>query len=127
MNEKKNKLSIHWKILIGILFGLLTGILATKLDNGLHLVQNFVKPFGTIFIKILKLIAVPLVFISLAKGIVDLKDIKKLSALGGKTILWYMMTTVFAVVLGLFLINVFKPGSGMNLEAFSQLSTDTID
>lgn len=127
MNEKKNKLSIHWKILIGILFGLLTGILATKLDNGLHLVQNFVKPFGTIFIKILKLIAVPLVFISLAKGIVDLKDIRKLSALGGKTILWYMMTTVFAVVLGLFLINVFKPGSGMNLEAFSQLSTDTID
>jgi len=125
--KNKTKLSIHWKILIGIILGLIIGFLATKADSGVHFVQNFIKPFGTIFIKILKLIAVPLVFLSLAKGIVDLKDIKKLSALGGKTIMWYLMTTVFAVILGLFLVNVLKPGSGLNLEVFSQLATDTID
>jgi len=125
MTEKK--LSIHWKILIGIVLGLLVGVVASKSELGIHLVQNFIKPFGTIFIKILKLIAVPLVFISLAKGIVELKDIKKLSALGGKTIIWYLSTTLFAVVLGLFLVNLFKPGSGLNLEAFQQLSTDSID
>ncbi len=125
MTEKK--LSIHWKILIGIVLGLLVGFVASKSEMGIHLVQNFIKPFGTIFIKVLKLIAVPLVFISLAKGIVELKDIKKLSALGGKTIIWYLSTTLFAVVLGLFMVNLFKPGSGLNLEAFQQLSTDSID
>ena len=123
----KKKLSIHWKILIGIVLGLLVGFVASKSETGIYLVQNFIKPFGTIFIKVLKLIAVPLVFISLAKGIVELKDIKKLSALGGKTIIWYLSTTFFAVVLGLFLVNFFKPGSGLNLEAFQQLSTDSID
>ena len=123
----KKKLSIHWKILIGIVLGLLVGFVSSKSDLGINVVQNFIKPFGTIFIKVLKLIAVPLVFVSLAKGIVELKDIKKLSALGGKTIIWYLSTTFFAVVLGLFLVNLFKPGSGLNLEAFQQLSTDSID
>ena len=125
MTEKK--LSIHWKIRIGIVLGLLVGLVASKSDTGIHIAQNFIKPFGTIFIKVLKLIAVPLVFISLAKGIVELKDIKKLSALGGKTIIWYLSTTFFAVVLGLFLVNFFQLGSGLNLEAFQQLSTDSID
>ena len=124
---REEKLSIHWKILIGIVLGLLVGSVASKSEIGIHIIQNFIKPFGTIFIRVLKLIAVPLVFISLAKGIVELKDIKKLSALGGRTIIWYLSTTFFAVVLGLFLVNFFKPGSGLNLEAFQQLSTDSID
>ncbi len=120
-------MSIHWKILIGIILGLAIGYLASFSDAAISAVQNFVKPFGTIFIKVLKLIAVPLVFVSLAKGIADLKDIKKLSALGGRTIAWYLLTTVFAVILGLFLVNVFQPGSGLDIAALQGLATDTID
>jgi len=127
LKETKKELSIHWKILIGIILGLAVGFIASKSDLGVHLVQNFITPFGTIFIKLLKLIAVPLVVVSLAKGIVDLKDVKKLSTLGGKTILWYLATTIFAVILGLFLVNSFKPGSGLNIEAFQHLATDSID
>ena len=114
---------MHWKILIGIILGLVIGYLASLSDLGVSLVQDFIKPFGTIFIKTLKLIAVPLVFVSLAKGIVDLKAIKKLSALGGRTIAWYLLTTVFAVILGLFLVNVFKPGFGLDIEALQRLAT----
>ena len=120
-------MSIHWKILIGIILGLIVGYMASLSDFGINAIQDFIKPFGTIFIKTLKLIAVPLVFVSLAKGISELKDIKKLSSLGGKTIAWYLLTTVFAVILGLFLVNVFQPGSGLDIEALQRLATDTID
>lgn len=120
-------MSIHWKILIGIILGLLIGYIASLSETGVRIIQDFIKPFGTIFIKTLKLIAVPLVFVSLAKGIAELKDIKKLSALGGRTIAWYLLTTVFAVILGLFLVNVFKPGSGLDIDALQRLATDTID
>lgn len=120
-------MSIHWKILIGILLGLVIGYVASMSEIGINFIQAYVKPFGTIFIKLLKLIAVPLVFVSLAKGITELKDIKKLSDLGGRTILWYLITTVSAVILGLILVNVFKPGSGLDIEVLKGMATDTID
>ncbi len=120
-------MSIHWKILIGIILGLVVGYIASLSDFGFNIVQDFIKPFGTIFIKALKLIAVPLVVFSLAKGIAELKDIGKLSALGGKTIAWYLVTTVFAVMLGLALVNIFKPGTGLNIEALQGLTTETIN
>lgn len=120
-------MSIHWKILIGIILGLMLGYIASLSELGTNVILDFVKPIGSIFIKALKLIAVPLVVISLAKGIAELKDIKKLSALGGRTIAWYLTTTIFAVILGLFLVNVFKPGSGLDIEALQKLATDTID
>ncbi|MFK7810339.1 MAG: dicarboxylate/amino acid:cation symporter, partial [Saprospiraceae bacterium] len=120
-------MSIHWKIFIGIILGLLIGYIASFSELGITIIQDFVKPLGTIFIKVLKLIAVPLVFVSLAKGISELKDIRKLSSLGGKTIAWYLLTTVFAVLIGLFLVNVFQPGSGLDVEALKGLATDTID
>lgn len=120
-------MSIHWKVLIGIFLGLLVGYIASLSELGVELVINYVKPFGIIFINMLKLIAVPLVFVSLAKGIAELKDIKKLSALGGRTVLWYLTTTVFAVILGLFLVNVFQPGVGLDIEALKSLSNDAFD
>ena len=120
-------MSIHWKILIGIVAGLIIGYISSLSELGVKVILDYVKPIGTIFIKILKLIAVPLVIVSLAKGIAELKDIKKLSALGGRTIAWYLTTTVFAVILGLFLVNVFKPGSGLDIEALKGLTTDTFD
>lgn len=120
-------MSIHWKVLIGIISGLLIGYIASFSEMGVTLVQDFIKPFGTIFIRVLKLIAVPLVFVSLAKGITELKDIGRLSSLGGKTIFWYLCSTVMAVVLGLLLVNIFKPGSGLDIEALQSLSKDTVD
>ncbi len=120
-------MAIHWKVLIGVILGLLVGYLATFFDIGETLTLGYIKPFGVIFIKALKLIAVPLVFVSLAKGITELKDIGKLSKLGGRTVFWYMLTTVSAVLLGLFLVNVFQPGVGLDIETLQGLSKDAVN
>ncbi len=122
-------MGIHWKVLIGIILGLIIGFIAGLSDLGVSIIVDYIKPIGTIFIKSLKLIAVPLVFVSLTKGILELKDLKKLSFLGTKTIIWYLTTTVIAVVLGLFLVNIFQPGAGLEFEALKNLSssTSTID
>ena len=71
---------------------------------------DWIEPWGTIFLKLLKMIAVPLIFVSLVKGISSLTDITKLSRIGYKTILIYLITTVFATTVGLTLVNVAKPG-----------------
>ncbi|MCB9279020.1 MAG: dicarboxylate/amino acid:cation symporter [Lewinellaceae bacterium] len=103
------KLALHWQILIGMAAGVLFGLLAAKLGWG-KFVSDWIKPFGTIFINLLKLIAIPLIVGSLIKGISDLKDISKLSKMGGRTLGIYILTTVFAVSLGLVIANVVKPG-----------------
>ncbi|GEC71526.1 glutamate:proton symporter [Flavobacterium flevense] len=84
-------------------------------------VINWIKPFGTIFINLLKVIAVPLIVVSLIVGLADLKDISKLSRLGGRTVVFYLGTTVFAVSIGLLLANIIKPGSYINDEARESL------
>lgn len=117
-------MSIHWKVLIGLILGLVIGYFASPYDLGTEIIINYIKPIGIIFIKALKLIAVPLVFVSLAKGITELKDIGKLSKLGGKTIFWYLSTTVFAVILGLVLVNVFQPGANLDIDVLKNLSAD---
>lgn len=117
-------MSIHWKVLIGLLLGLLLGYFASSSELGSEIIIDYVKPIGIIFIKALKLIAVPLVFVSLAKGITDLKDIGKLSKLGGRTIFWYLASTVFAVVLGLLLVNIFQPGANLDIEVLKNLSEE---
>ncbi|MFB2121567.1 dicarboxylate/amino acid:cation symporter [Parapedobacter sp. 2B3] len=107
------RLALHWKILIGMLLGIVFG--AVMKAVGLpDIVIDWVKPFGTIFINMLKMIAVPLVAVSLIVGLADLKDISKLSKLGGRTIFFYLFTTAFAVSLGLILVNVIKPGLFIN-------------
>ena len=99
-------------MLIGILFGLIM----SQMSFGKILIVNYVKPFGTIFINSLKLIAIPLILASLIKGISDLKDISKLSMLGSRTIALYLMTTVIAVSIGLTVVNIVKPGKSINSE-----------
>lgn len=120
-------MAIHWKVLLGVILGLIVGFVASFFELGETIILDYVKPFGTIFIKALKLIAVPLVFVSLAKGITELKDLGKLSKLGGRTVLWYMLTTVSAVILGLFLVNIFQPGVGLDIEALQGLSKDAVN
>jgi proton glutamate symport protein len=114
------KLAMHWKILIGMVLGLLFGLLMKNLEqNGL--VIDWIKPFGTIFINLLKMIAVPLIVVSLIVGLADLKDISKLSKLGSRTVLFYLCSTVVAVSIGLVLANVIKPGKYINEESRQSL------
>ena len=113
------KLALHWKILIGMVLGILFGFLMNSIDGGKGFVTDWIKPFGTIFINLLKLIAVPLILASLIKGISDLKDISKIKKMGLRTMIIYMITTLVAIVIGLGIVNLVKPGAGM--------STDTIE
>ena len=123
------KLALHWKILIGMGLGVLFGLLLSFVPMGTQFVGNYIKPFGTIFINLLKLIAVPLILASLIKGISDLKDISKLSQMGGRTIITYLLTTVTAVTIGLILVNVIQPGKSISVETRNELveayATDT--
>ncbi|MFT5166817.1 MAG: Na+/H+-dicarboxylate symporter, partial [Saprospiraceae bacterium] len=80
------------------------------------LVKDWIKPFGTIFINLLKLIAIPLIIASLVKGVSDLKDISKLSAMGGRTVGLYIFTTLVAVIIGLLIVNIFQPGNSISEE-----------
>ena len=115
MNLKK--LPLHWKIIIGMVFGVLFGFLMSNFGQfGKDLISDWVKPFGTIFINALKLIAIPLILASLIKGISDLKDISKLSKMGGITITTYVITTVIAVSVGLGIVNIIKPGNSISEE-----------
>lgn len=118
------KLELHWKILIGMVLGLVFGYAMTQIGWGKDFVLDWIKPFGTIFVKLLKLIAIPLILASLIKGISDLKDISKFRNIGLRTIGIYICTTIVAIVLGLLLVNVLKPGDGISDETIARL-TDT--
>jgi len=115
-------MALHWKILIGMLSGVLFGILMLNIDGGDLFVNNWIKPLGTIFVKLLKLIAIPLILASLIKGISDLKDISKFKIIGSKTIVTYIVTTVIAISIGLVLVNVINPGAGISTETVERLT-----
>ena len=116
------KMALHWKILIGMVSGVLFGVLMLNINGGDLFVTNWVKPLGTIFVKLLKLIAIPLILASLIKGISDLKDISKFKTIGSKTIITYVVTTVVAISIGLILVNVINPGSGISSETVERLT-----
>lgn len=114
-------LALHWKILIGMVLGVLFGIVMTKTNGGENFVSDWISPLGNIFVKMLKLIAVPLILASLIKGISDLKDISKFKKMGLRTIGIYIVTTVIAITIGLSLVNIIKPGVGISEETITKL------
>jgi proton glutamate symport protein len=137
---KKNKsllakIPLHWKIIIAMLLGILfsLGLLQTNWANeivpyvgaekkqGALFVAYWIKPFGDLFINVLKLIAIPLILASLIKGISDLKEISKLSKLGFKTLGIYLLTTIFAVSVGLTMVNLLKPGNSISESTRTEL------
>ena len=115
-------MALHWKILLGMLAGVATGIIFVAMGWNTQFVVDWIKPIGTIFIKLLKLIAIPLIIASLIKGISDLKDISKFSQIGGRTILIYILTTFIAVSIGLVVVNIINPGERISQDALSVLS-----
>ena len=124
-----SKIALHWKIIIGMVLGIVYGLTASSI-GWVDFTNNWIKPWGVIFVSLLKLIAVPLVFASLIKGVASLSDISKLSRIGGKTIFIYLISTVIAVSLGLFLVNIVKPGanfdkSSVKLTEKSQFITES--
>lgn len=125
---KKKKLALHWKILIGMALGILYGLIAANSD-WLKFTDFYIKPFGTIFINLLKLIAMPLILFSLVSGIGNLKDISRLSSMGLKTISFYIFTTVVAITIGLFLVNIIDPGASFpktDQEKITQMYSDQV-
>ncbi len=116
------KLELHWQILIGMLLGIVFGFVMTYPDWGAGFVQDWINPFGTIFVKLLKLIAIPLILASLIKGISDLKDISKFRNIGLRTIGIYIVTTIVAISLGLILVNLLKPGDGISEDTIAKLT-----
>lgn len=106
----KKKLALHWQILLGIVLGVLFGVLLSQFSWGKDFAVDWIKPFGTIFINLLKLIAIPLIITSLITGIANLKDLTQLSSMGSKTFVIYMITTLIALAVGLGVVNSIRPG-----------------
>ncbi len=107
------KFPIHIKILFGLILGIIWAFISSYAGWNAFTI-NWIDPFGTIFIRLLKFIAVPLVLFSIIGGIANLSDVSKLGRLGGKTLLAYGFTTVLSVAIGLLFVNVVKPGNQMD-------------
>ena len=115
-------IALHWKILIGMISGVIFGFAMLQFDGGAEFVNNLIKPLGVVFIKLLKLIAIPLILASLIKGISDLKDISKLASIGVKTIVIYVLTTIIAISIGISLVNFFSPGDAVSDNTILKLT-----
>jgi Na+/H+-dicarboxylate symporter len=115
------KLALHWKIIIGMVLGVVFALIMTKISWGPGFISDWIKPFGTIFIRALKLIAIPLILAALIKGISDLKDISSLSKMGTRTIITYVITTVIAVSIGLVVVNAVQPGKTITEDTRNEL------
>ena len=109
----KKKIPLYIQIIIGLILGLAYSILAT-VQGWIEFTEYWISPFGQIFINSLKLLAVPLVLVSLIVGIASMNNIRTLGKMGGKSIFIYITTTVVAIIIGLFLVNTIQPGKFMN-------------
>lgn len=112
--KKIKKIPLPIQIIIGLFVGVVVGLC---LVGNPDIANIYLKPFGTIFLNLIKLVIVPLVFSSLVVGVSELKDIKKLGKIGLKTFVFYTMTTLIAVTVSLIFGNILKPGSGFNLPS----------
>ena len=105
--KQKRKLSLAAQIFIGLFLGILAGLLFLAVGKADFAVA-YVKPFGTIFLNLIKFIVVPIVLCSIVGGVISMKDIKKVGSIGIKTVVYYLFTTAFAVTIGLIFANLFK-------------------
>ncbi len=117
---KLPRLELYTKIMIGLIFGAIIGVIANKAGFA-PFISHYIKPFGTAFIRLITMVVVPLVFASLFVGTASLNDIRKLGRIGSKTIAYYLCTTAIAITIGLILANTLKPGSGISKATQEQL------
>ena len=109
MSKENKGIAMHWQVIIGLLLGIVYAWMSIQFGWN-EFTLNWIQPFGDIFINLLKLIAVPLVLFSIISGVASLGDMRKLGRMGIKTLALYLTTTMFAVIVGLTLVNIFKPG-----------------
>jgi proton glutamate symport protein len=121
--KKMRKVALHVQILVGMALGLAFALLSVKLGWPASLTTNYIKPFGTAFLNSLKMVAMPLVFVSLVVGVTSIEDMTKLSRIGGKTFFIYTTTTVLAVALGLTIANLIEPGKVITEQTRDRLMT----
>ena len=115
---KTKKFPLAFWIFVGLVVGIAGGLLLMTVPDGVAIANGYIKPWGTIFLNLLKFIVVPIVLFSIAAGVISMQDIGKVGSVGGKTVVYYMCTTAFAVVLALALSSAAK---AMNL--FTALET----
>ncbi|WP_321835345.1 MULTISPECIES: glutamate/aspartate:proton symporter GltP [Pseudomonas] len=114
---KKAKLSLAWQILIGLVLGIAIGALLNHFSaEKAWWISNVLQPAGDIFIRLIKMIVIPIVISSLVVGIAGVGDAKKLGRIGLKTILYFEVVTTIAILVGLVLANVFQPGAGIDMS-----------
>ena len=114
MAEKKGKLSLSIQILIALVAGIIVGL---ALQGNPDIANNYIRPLGTLFLNMIKLLIVPLVFSSLMVGVANMEDVTKLGRIGGKTFVYFFLTTAIAIVIGLVLGNLLNVGGGFVLPA----------
>lgn len=115
-----NKLAIHWRILLGILLGIGFGLISDYL-NFQSFIKSWISPFGVIFINLLKMIAVPIVFVSIVKSITDFKSFENFAQLSKNALIAFVFTTTIAVSTGLIIVNVIKPGNFIDASSKIEL------
>jgi len=108
------KIKLHTQIFIGLILGVIVGLVFGEK-------ATIIEPIGTIFLRLITMIVVPLVLVSLMLGTASLGDLRKLGRIGIKTIVYFTITTMIAISIGLFLANVVKPGAGLNEEIKAEL------
>ena len=107
--EQKKKLSLTAKITISLVLGVIAGLL---LQSHAAIATDYIKPFGTIYLNLIKMVVVPVVLLSIMQGIVSLQDVRKVGSIGVKTVAFYLCTTALAVTLGLLFANILNVGGG---------------
>ena len=122
MTEKENKkIPLHIKILVGMVIGIAWSIAASYINGGGEWTLNYIKPFGTIFIKLLQMLAIPLIITSIISGIAGLRDINKLGRIGGRTLMLFTVTCITSTILGVTLASTFKPGAAIPEKTKNEL------
>lgn len=117
------KLALYNRILLGFVMGIVAGVAANQFGLTAFF-SDYLKPLGAAFIRLISMVVVPLVFASLLVGTGTLSDIRRLGRMGLKTFVYYLFTTVVAIIIGLLLANVFQPGRGLPAETKEQLLTN---
>ncbi|KYQ87759.1 MULTISPECIES: glutamate/aspartate:proton symporter GltP [Thermoactinomyces] len=113
---KKVKISLAWQIFIGLILGIIVGAVFFGNPN----IEKYLQPIGDIFLRLIKMIVIPIVISSIIVGVAGVGDIKKLGKLGGKTILYFEIITTIALLVGLLAANVFQPGKGVDMQSIEQ-------
>lgn len=110
------KIGLAWQILAGLVLGVIVG----AIFYGNPEVAKYLQPVGDIFLRLIKMIVVPIVISSLIVGVASIGDTKKLGRIGGKTIIYFEVITTFAIILGLMLANIFQPGTGVDRQSLNK-------